>query len=458
MRAVGVRAQQIPLITHKLRILAQSIRKLPRALSPGQAFAVAILCLSGVAAFGITPGTTIDTTPTRDVSRSLELPQLAVAAATATGTDDRYWHEERVRRGDTIGSLLARADVDDAAAMEFLRTNPAARPLYQLRPGRALRIATDEDGDLVALRFLAANGEMLEVTRDATGFHVQPGAEPSDVRVTMRAGEVQSSSLFAAADAAGLPDAVTLALVDVFSGDIDFYHDLRRGDRFAVVYETRYVDGEPVASGRILAAEYDSQGVAHRAFLWRAPDGSESYYTDNGRSLRRAFLRSPVTFSRITSGFTHARLDPYLHVWRAHTGTDFAAPIGTPVHATADGVVKFVGKQVGYGNVIMLRHDAKYTSVYGHLSRFEPGLHVGERVHQGDTIGFVGMTGWATGPHLHYEMRVAGIPRDPMKVALPAAAPITPDEKGQFLADVEPLVGELAVVDQFPVTQMVAAE
>ncbi|MHB8495764.1 MAG: peptidoglycan DD-metalloendopeptidase family protein [Casimicrobiaceae bacterium] len=429
------------------------MRRLPRTLSPGQALAVAILCLSGVAAFGITPGTTLDTTPTRDVSRTLELPQI-IAAATA---DDRYWHEERVRRGDTIGSLLARADVDDPEAMQFLRTDPAAGPLYLLRPGRALRVATDEDGKLVGLRFLASSGELFSVTRDAAGFHVNGDGEPSDVRVTLRTGEIQSS-LFGAADAAGLPDAITLALVDVFAGDIDFYHDIRRGDRFSVIYEMRYVDGEPVASGRILAAEFDNRGVAHRAFLWRAPDGSESYYTDDGRSLRRAFLRSPVTFSRITSGFTHSRLDPYLHVWRAHTGTDFAAPIGTPVHATADGVVKFVGTQVGYGNVIMLRHDATYTSVYGHLSRFEPGLHDGERVHQGDTIGFVGMTGWATGPHLHYEMRVAGVPRDPMKVALPAAAPITPDEKSEFLADVAPLVGELAVVDQFPVTQMVSAE
>jgi len=429
------------------------MRKLPRTMSPGQAFAVAILCLSGVAAFGITPGTTLDSTPTRDITRALDLPQLAPEVA----ADDRYWHEERVRRGDTIGSLLARADVDDAAAMEFLRTNPAARPLYQLRPGRALRVATDEDGKLVGLRFLASNGEMFSAMRDAAGFHVESGGEPSDVRVTLRTGEIQSS-LFGAADAAGLPDAITLALVDVFAGDIDFYHDIRRGDRFAVIYETRYVDGEPVATGRILAAEFDSQGVTHRAFLWRAPDGSESYYTDDGRSLRRAFLRSPVTFSRITSGFTLARFHPFLHIWRAHTGTDFAAPIGTPVHATADGIVKFVGKQNGYGDVIMLRHDARYTSVYAHLSRFEPGLRVGERVHQGDIIGFVGMTGWATGPHLHYEMRVAGIPRDPMKVALPAAAPITPDEKGEFLADVAPLAGELAVANQFPVTQMVAAE
>ncbi|MGH8802116.1 MAG: peptidoglycan DD-metalloendopeptidase family protein, partial [Casimicrobiaceae bacterium] len=389
-----------------------------RALSPGQSLAIVILALSGVAAFGITPGTTLDTTPTYRVTRALALP----AVASTDPSDDRYWHEERVRRGDTIGSLLARADVDDPAAMAYLRTDRAARPLYQLRPGRALRVATDSDGNLLALRFLAGGGEMLSVTRDGGAFTVTMQGEPPDVRVTLRSGEVQSS-LFAAADNAGMPDAITRALIDIFASNIDFYHDVHHGDRFAVVYETRYADGEPVGTGRILAAEFDNHGVAYRAFLWRAPDGSDSYYTDDGHSLRRAFLRSPLAFSRITSGFSPSRYQPFLHKWVAHTGTDFGAPIGTPVHATADGEVVFVGQQTGYGDVVFLKHDATYTSVYAHLSQFEMGLHVGERVQQGDVIGYVGMTGWATGPHLHYEMRVAGIPRDPMKVALPGAMP-----------------------------------
>lgn len=432
---------------------AAALRFRARALSPGQTLAIAVLALSGVAAFGITPGTTLDTTPTHVVTRELPVPALAGV----DGPDDRYWREERVRRGDTIGSMLARAGVDDPGAMAFLRTDPAARPLYQLRPGRALRVATDADGDLVALRFLAGGGEMLSVTRDGDAFAVKMQGEPPDVRVALRSGEIQSS-LFAAADGAGMPDAITRALIDVFASNIDFYHDVHRGDRFAVVYETRYADGEPVGTGRILAAEFDNHGVAYRAFLWRAPDGSDSYYTDDGHSLHRAFLRSPLAFSRITSGFTPSRYHPFLHKWLAHTGTDFAAPIGTPVRATADGEIAFVGQQTGYGNVVFIRHDATYTSVYAHLSHFETGLHVGEKVQQGDVIGFVGMTGWATGPHLHYEMRVAGIPRDPMKVALPAATPITPDEKADFVADISPLVNELAVVDRMPVTERVAAE
>lgn len=441
-RAAGLAARIVP--RHRLAI--------PR-LAPGQALAVTILALSGVAAFGITPGTTLDTTPTHPVTRMLVLP----AIASADMPDGHYWREERVRRGDTIGSLLARAGVYDPAAMTFLRTDPAAKPLYQLRPGRTLRVATDSDGGLVALRFLAGGGEMLSVTRTGDSFAVTMHGETADVRVTLRGGEIETS-LFAAADDAGVPDAITRALIDVFASDIDFYHDVKRGDRFSVVYETRYADGEPVGTGRILAAEFDNNGVAYRAFLWRAPDGSDSYYTDDGHSLHRAFLRSPVAFSRITSGFTRSRYHPFMHKWLAHTGTDFAAPIGTPVHATADGEVVFVGRQTGYGEVVFLKHDATYTSVYAHLSHFETGFHVGEKVQQGDVIGYVGMTGWATGPHLHYEMRVAGVPRDPMKVALPAATPITPDEKAQFSADIAPLVNELAVVDRMPVNEVVAAE
>ena len=445
------------LSTHKSRILAQPFRAAARAiahaLSPGQALAVAVLGFAGVAAFGITPDTSLDPVWVRSVSRTLPVPAID-AAAEATG---RYWREERVQRGDTIGSLLARAAVDDSEAMEFVRNDPSARELYQLRPGRALKVAVDENGRLRALRFLAPDGEMLSIGRTATGFTAEREAPPQDVRVTMRAGEIQSS-LFAAADDAGLPDAITLALADVFGGDIDFYHDLRRGDRFIVLYETRYVDGEPAGTGRILAAEFVNRGVAVHAFLWRGPDGSEGYYDETGRSSRKSFLRSPMEFSRITSGFTQARLHPILHAMRAHQGTDFAAPMGTPVRATADGDVTVAGEQNGYGNVIIVKHDSTYSTVYAHLSRFADGVKTGARVRQGDTIGFVGQTGWATGPHLHYELRVDGEPRDPLTVALPLATPVSEDERMAFAATIAPLAGELAVVRALPDIRVVAAD
>ena len=428
-------------------------RALARMLSPGQALAIVALGLAGVAAFGITPDTPLDSLSVRSISRALPLPSIV----TNVEADDRYWHEERVERGDTIGSLLARASVDDPEAMEFLRSNPAARALYQLRPGRPLHVATDDDGHLAALRFLAGDGQMLSIARNGDGFTATRVTPAADTRLTLRAGEIESS-LFAAADDAGVPDSVTSALADIFAGEIDFYHDLRRGDRFAVLYETLYVDGEPAGTGRVLAAEFENHGSMLHAFMWRGPDGNIGYYDENGRSSRNAFLRSPMEFSRITSGYTQARLNPVLHTMRAHKGTDFAAPIGTPVRATADGVVNFAGEQTGYGNVIMLQHDGRYSTVYAHLSRFASGIRNGARVRQGDTIGYVGQTGWATGPHLHYELRVDGEPRNAMTVALPIATPVPEDERPAFAAAIAPLAGELAVVGALPDGRIVAAE
>lgn len=428
-------------------------RALTRLLSPGQALAIVVLAFAGVAAFGITPDTSLDTVAVRSISRALPLPAITDVAA----ADAPYWREERVQRGDTIGSLLSRASVVDSDAMAFLRNDPSARQLYQLRPGRPLQVATDEDGRLKELRFAGADGEMLTIARNGHGFAASRGAPSEDVRLALRAGEIETS-LFAAADAAGIPDAITLALADVFDGDIDFYHDLRHGDRFAVVYQMRYVDGEPAGTGRILAAEFEKGGTAMRAFLWRAPDGTEGYYNESGRNTRKAFLRSPMAFSRITSGFTMARLDPILHTMRAHKGTDFAAPIGTPVRATADGVVTLAGEQTGYGNVIMLKHDGRYSTVYAHLSKFADGLRDGVRVHQGDTIGYVGQTGWATGPHLHYELRVDGEARDALTVALPVAMPVTDDQRPAFAAAIAPFAGEFAVVRQLTDTRLVAAD
>ena len=429
-----------------------SFRALARIVSPGQSLAIVVLGLAGVAAFGITPDTTLDTPSVRTITRALPLP----AVAADDSADGPYWREERVTRGDTIGSLLARAAVVDADAMEFLRNDATARALYQLKPGRPLAVATDDDGRLTGLRFLSADGQLLSIARTGSGFVATRKAPPDDTRLTLRAGEIQSS-LFAAADAAELPDSVTLALADIFGGDIDFYHDLRRGDRFAVLYETRYVNGEPAGTGRVVAAEFDNGGRTLRAYLWRAPDGTEGYYNEDGRNSRNAFLRSPMEFSRITSGFTMARFHPILHTMRAHKGTDFAAPIGTPVRATADGVVTFVGQQTGYGNVIMLKHDGRYSTVYAHLSRFAGETRQGVRIHQGETIGYVGQTGWATGPHLHYELRVDGEPRDPMTVALPMATPVGDQQRAAFAAAIAPLAGELAVVRELPPTRLVAA-
>ena len=240
----------------------------------------------------------------------------------------------------------------------------------------------------------------------------------------MKSGEIRSS-LFAATDAANLPDAIATQMAEMFSSDIDFHRDLRRGDTFTVVYESFYHQGERVRVGRVIAAEFLNGRRVFQGVWFEAEPGQGSYYTPGGLSLRRAFLRSPLEFSRISSGFSNARYHPILQEMRAHRGIDYAAPIGTPIKAVASGTVDFVGRQGGYGNLVILAHANSVTTVYGHLNNFASTMRKGARVNQGDIIGTVGMTGLATGPHLHFEFRIAGVHMDPLKVAMPQALPIT---------------------------------
>ena len=412
-----------------------------------------VLSLTGVAAFGLAPDTTLETVPTRTVVRALPVPAFDVADDAA----GLYWREERVQRGDTIGALLARAGVYDAEAMHFLRSDATARPLYQLRPGRPVQVATGDNGALIALKFRTQSGHLLAIERRDGQLAATQTVAVEEIRTTLRSGEIRTS-LFGAADAAGIPDAITLALAEVFAGDIDFYQDMRRGDRFTVLYETRFVDGEPVGSGRILAAEFVNRGTTLRAFLWQDIDGTDAWYSAEGRSTRGTFLRAPLEFSRMTSGFSLARFHPLLQQWRAHRGVDYAAPVGTPIRATADGVVAFAGVQGGYGNVVFLRHHGAFSTVYAHMSRIAPEMRSGARVRQGETIGFVGMTGWATGPHLHYEFRVADEPRNPLNVALPAAQPIAPDRLAAFKDATRPAHDALALARSLPAMALAATE
>lgn len=424
----------------KLAILAQRATSLLRRLGAARAAAaLALMVIGVVAAFGFAPGTLAPDMPAHLVVRDLALPAAAPAPA-----GDGYWREARIERGDTLGSVLARLSVTDPAAQQFLRTDQRARALYQLTPGKSVRVETDDDGRVLSLRYLAQSGALLAVERSGNGFVADSSPPRYAVRTELRAGEIRSS-LFAAADAVGVPDAVMIQLADVFAGDIDFYHDLRRGDRFAVVYEARDSEGAPAGTGKLLAAEFINKGVSYRAFLWRAADGSEAYYSQDGKNLRKAFLRSPVEFTRITSGFSLARFHPFLQTWRAHKGVDFAAPTGTPVRAAGDGAVAFAARQSGYGNVVILRHAGANSTVYAHLSRIAAGTRPGVRVAQGTVIGYVGQTGWATGPHLHYEFRVNDVQRDPLTLALPDAPPLAAADRPAYLAGIAPLASELAL-------------
>jgi len=393
-----------------------------------------------VAAFGIAPGTITEPVSRTQVVEDIPLPALAPSVETDAG----YWREERIQRGDTLGALLARLGAADPEALQFLRGTRAARGMHQLIPGRTVRARVTADGKLLALRYQNA-GNVLTLERQGDAFVVGENPVMLERRILMKSGEIRSS-LFAATDAANLSDAVAIQIADIFSTDIDFHRDLRRGDSFTVAYEVLYDHGEPVRSGRVLAAEFVNQGKAYQAVYFDYAQGQGGYYTPEGKNIRKAFLRSPLEFSRVTSGFTNARFHPILQQWRAHKGIDYAAPTGTRVKATGDGVVEIAGRQGAYGNLVVLRHQSKYTTWYGHLSGFAKGIRKGARVAQGDVIGYVGATGLATGPHLHYEFRINDQHQNPLRVVLPSAPPITAEQRPAFEEAARPLARRLELL------------
>jgi murein DD-endopeptidase MepM/ murein hydrolase activator NlpD len=397
--------------------------------------------LGVVTAFGIMPQTVFNTSEQRTIIEDIA---LLVSAETAS-TTATFWRNERVQRGDTVAELLRRLSVEDSAASNFLLKDKAAASLRQLSVGREVQSEIAADGSLLALRYLNNNGEQVVIEKNGSGFKTSSLPAQLERRVFMRTGEIKST-LYAATDAAGLSDPVANQMADLFGGDIDFHRDLRKGDKFTVVYEVNYSNGEAVRSGRILAAEFINQNHAYRTVYFQTSSTTGDYYTPDGKSMHKAFLRSPIEFSRVSSGFSTSRFHPILNKWRSHKGVDYAAPMGTKVKVTSDGIVALVGKQSGYGNVIMINHAGRYSTVYGHLSRFTAGLHRGQHVAQGEVIGYVGMTGLATGPHLHYEFRVDGTQRDPLRVALPDGAPISEAQKSAFLEGTHELNDRLAML------------
>lgn len=348
--------------------------------------------------------------------------------------------ETHIRRGDTLAALLQRLRVQEAGLQPFLVQSKDARSIYKLYPGRSVQAALDKDGNLVWLRYNHTPGatekgkyvsRWLEVTPNGKGgFTATEHSQLAKQQVRIAESEV-TSSLFAATDDADIPDAVTMQIADILGSKIDFIRDLRKGDRFRIVYESYSHNGQEIGAGRVLALEFINNKKAYEA-VWFAPDGgSGSYYDFSGKSLKGAFLRTALKFSRISSTFG-LRKHPVHGDWRGHHGVDYAAPSGTPIHATADGVVEFKGQQNGYGNVVILKHHGGYSTLYAHQSRFAANLKKGDSVSQGDLIGYVGATGWATGPHLHYEFRVNKKPIDPLSVDLPVARNLDKSDRKAF--------------------------
>ncbi|MET0987189.1 MAG: peptidoglycan DD-metalloendopeptidase family protein [Steroidobacteraceae bacterium] len=337
-----------------------------------------------------------------------------------------------VRQNDTMDRIFRHLDLS-LGDLADIRNLPGVREsLDRLRPGDLITFV-HENGIVSALKQRISDTEILSVTRADDGFSAKVIETPLEIRTAEAHGTIDSS-LFVAARAAGLSPEVILKLAnEVFGWDIDFALDIQPGDQFTVLYEQKFRDGEYVADGKILAADFTSAGKLHRAVRFESADGKiADYFAPDGRSMRRQFLRAPLDFTRVSSDFNPYRRHPILNTIRAHKGVDYAAPTGTVIKAAGEGRVAFAGTQGGYGRVVILEHGGGVSTLYGHMSRFAQPMRQGRRVRQGETIGFVGSTGAATGPHLHYEYRVNGVHKNPRTVPLPQALPIPPEYRQQF--------------------------
>jgi murein DD-endopeptidase MepM/ murein hydrolase activator NlpD len=413
----------------------------PRGLS-----AAVMLSLAGfgVTAFGIAPmAPDASDIPKRLVTETVAPNAIESQLDTLAEHELQLYRTDLSRASDTVDSLLGRLNVSDPAAAQFLRNDPTARQLLEGRSGKMVRVRTDAGGALTELvaRYAPAQAEQigthftrLTIQRVAGKWLAAIDTAPLAAQVRMGSGTIRTT-LFAATDEARIPDNVASQLADVFSTDLDFHRQLQKGDTFSVLYEALTADGEPItwsasSAGRVLAADFVNGGKTHSAVWFKDANGKGSYFGFDGQSKRRAFLASPMEFSRVTSGFA-MRMHPILNSWKQHKGVDYGAPSGTPIRSVGDGTVDFAGWQNGYGNVVEIRHSAQRSTLYAHLSRID--VKHGAHVEQGQRIGSVGSTGWATGPHLHFEVKVGGVQQDPMIMAKASeSVALAPSQKLEF--------------------------
>lgn len=405
--------------------LVTAVQRHPRRLVGGLA---ALLLGTGATAFAVANlAPDVSDLPVRQVLEAVQPLVLTPVDVVAVDLDLpkpaalTLYRSDTTRSNDTAESLLRRLGVADAAAAAFVRNDALTRAALLSRPGRNVTVETDEKNRLVKLSARwtqdeSANFQRLVVEASkasVSGFTARTETAPL-VASSRLAGGVIRSSLFAATDDARIPDSVATQVAELFANDIDFHRALRKGDRFSVVYETLQADNEPLRAGKLISAEFVNNGKTYQAVWFQELGNKGQYYTLEGNTLRKAFLASPLEFSRVTSGFG-GRVHPISNQWKAHNGVDYAAPIGTPVRTVGDGVVEFAGVQRGYGNVIEVMHTGGKSTLFAHLSQIK--VQAGQKVSQGDVIGAVGSTGYSTGPHLHFEFRIGGVHHDPVTIA-----------------------------------------
>jgi murein DD-endopeptidase MepM/ murein hydrolase activator NlpD len=450
-------------LIHKITSKLAGTTRKTRIVGAG-AVALTVVAFGAVAT---APVSSMDDANVKSIAQDLALPNLSEQIASMQ-QDQQFVHEERVRAGDSLGAMLNRLGVEDQQALAFIRSDKVARAVMQLKTGKRIQAETDENGELISLEATLADAadlptKTITISRKDGKLVATQAPVQLERRVEMRSRTI-NNSLYSATDSATdgskMPDGVVSQIIQMFSTNIDFRGDLKRGDHFNVVYETFWQDGEMVKVGKVLAGEFTNRGTTYQSVWFEDPVTKQGgYYTLDGKALKKAFLKSPIEFSRISSGFA-MRSHPITGNWKQHKGVDFAAPNGTPIRASGDGVVDYAGNGVtGYGNMVILKHWANYTTAYAHMSRFASNLRKGQRVSQGDVIGYVGSTGWSTGNHLHYEFRVANQARDPMSLGNLAQQPLNSGELARFKTAASDMRHRFALLSQSaaPATTRLAA-
>lgn len=373
--------------------------------------------------------------PVKKIKEELALPTLDDQVAALEANDQQFIREATFKSSEPLASFLQRVGVDDDEASQFIKSDSIARSMLQFRADKTVAVKTDDEGELLWLQTTVSDGpdkpvRNITISRDKNGKLTSSDTTANLERRIEMASAYIRTSFYQATDDANIATNIAQQVNTMFETNVD-YRRLQKGDYFNIVYESFWQNGERVRTGRVLAGEFSNAGKLYQAAWFEETGGKGGYYTFDGKSLKKAFLKSPIEFTRVSSGFS-MRVHPISGQWKQHKGVDFAAATGTPIRASADGVIESVGPSGGYGNLVVIKHWNGYSTAYAHMSRFAAGIHKGMKVSQSDVIGYVGTTGWSTGPHLHYEFRVNNEARDPMSINMTEAAPLATAEMNRF--------------------------
>lgn len=384
----------------------------------------------------------LNSNPQSKLVLPIDIPASVYNPVTAGSTpENEQWKIASVKRGDSLAAIFKRSGLGAGDLHTIMKLGKETKRLRNVQPGQTFRFRLNEDNDLQTLLYEVNQLETLAIHRDGDNFIASYHHKDVEKR-TNHASAIVTSSLFEAGREAGLPDSLTMELANIFGWDIDFALDIRQGDHFTVIYEEHFLNGEKISNGAVLAAEFVNQGRSYKAIRYTDASNRSDYYSPDGLSMRKAFLRTPVDFRRISSRFGK-RKHPVLNRMRMHKGVDYATPRGTPIRAAGDGKVVHKGRKGGYGRAVIIQHGGRYSTLYAHMKSYRRGVYVGKRVKQGQIIGYVGSSGRATGPHLHYEFRVNGAHRNPLTVKLPSAKPINRKYKSAFVQHAQIMISQI---------------